>query len=84
MPCHWTIFEDYVDRARPGYHLNQFVDRHAIAAWARHLGLRVELLADGDKPHIPLDADLAWADGRVMRGHGCLGQSVAVLAKLAP
>lgn len=84
VPCHWNIFEDYVDRARPGYHLNQFIDRHAIHAWASHLGLQVDFIADGDKPHIPIDEELHWQDGRPIRGQGCLGQSVAVLSLLAP
>jgi SAM-dependent methyltransferase len=81
VPCHWSIFEDYVDRARPGYHLNQFIERDAIIAWAGHLGFHVDFIADGDKPHIPLDEELTWQDGRVIRDRGCLGQSVAVLSK---
>ncbi len=84
VPCHWIVFEDCVDRARPGYHLNQFIDRHAIAAWAAHLGLRIDLIADGDKPHIPIGEELRWQDGRVIRDHGCLGQSVAVLSLPSP
>lgn len=79
--CHWAVFQDYVENARPGYHLNQFMDRHAIEAWARHLGLRVEFIADGDKPHIPIAEPLTWQDGRVIDGSGSLGQSVAVLSK---
>lgn len=84
VPCHWSIFEDYVDRARPGYHLNQFIGRDAITAWSRHLGFRIDFIADGDKPHIPIDEELAWQDGRPIRGLGCLGQSVAVLSLSTP
>ncbi len=84
VPSHWAVFADVVERAAPGYHLNQFVDRHAIDAWARHLGLRIDSVADGDKPHIPLAEELRWQDGRTMRGRGNLGQSVAVLSKPAP
>ena len=81
IACHWEIFEDYVARARSDYHWNQFIDRHAIEQWARHIGLRVEQIADGDKPHIPLSERLTWQDGRELGAFGCLGQSVAVLAK---
>lgn len=81
ISSHWTIFETSLPSHRAGDHLNQFIDRHAIAAWAAHLGLKIELLADGDTPHIPIDEPLTWHDGRVQTGLGCLGQSVAVLSK---
>lgn len=81
IQSHWEIFRQSVARSDPGYHLNQFVDRHAIAAWAHHLGFHLDFISDGDKPHIPLDEDLTWRDGRVIRGCGSLGQSVAVLSK---
>lgn len=78
---HWTVFENTVAQTGTGAHLNQFMDRDAIHAWARHLGLEVELIADGDKPHIPLGEPVRWDDGQEMRGLGNLGQSVAVLRK---
>jgi SAM-dependent methyltransferase len=79
--CHWEVFRHSVDRAQPGDHLNQFVDRAGIHAWAHHAGLDVKAIFDGDKPHIPLEEDLRWEDGRVMQGLGNLGQSVAILSK---
>lgn len=77
LAAHWSVFEDTVRET--DQHLNQFIDREGIMAWARHLGLAVDLIADGDRPHIPLEADVKWPDGRVMAGMGNLGQSVAVL-----
>lgn len=52
-----------------------------IAGFAARLGLRVEALHDGDKPHIPIPSPVSWGDGRVMEGLGNLGQSVCVLRK---
>jgi hypothetical protein len=69
-----------LEHARPGDHLNQFMDRHAIGAWAGHLDFHVDFITDGDKPHIPLNEDLTWHDGRLVQGQGCLGQLVAVLS----
>jgi hypothetical protein len=68
---------------QPDDPLNQFMDREAIVCWASHLGLVVESIWDGDKPHIPIDREILWADGRISRDLAALGQSVAVL-RLAP
>lgn len=81
LSCHWNIFEHSLNTTGPGDHLNQFIERAAIEAWAERLELTVELIADGDRPHIPIDEDLAWHGGQVMSGLGNLGQSVAVLSK---
>lgn len=80
IPCHWDVFEHSVQNSGSGLPLNQFMDRDGIRAWAKSLGLKVDLLVDGDKPHIPLSNDITWEDGRVMSGLGNLGQSVAVLS----
>ncbi|PTX92578.1 hypothetical protein DB354_14715 [Opitutus sp. ER46] len=76
--AHWPMFN-----ARSG-HLNQFIERDTLLAWARQLGLVVESIHGGDQPHIPLHEDVTWEDGRVMRGKGHLGQSVAVLRVPSP
>jgi SAM-dependent methyltransferase len=81
--CHWEVFQQSLGHSRPGDPLNQFMDRHAIATWAERLGFHLDFIADGDKPHIPLEEDLHWPDGRQMRGRGNLGQSVAVLSNPA-
>lgn len=82
IPCHWSIFESSMDALRRNAHLDQFLSRDAIAAWAEHLQLEVVGLEDGDKPHIPLDEPIIYeTDGRVMAGMGNFGQSVAVLRK---
>lgn len=78
---HWGIFRmDLVDRS-PTKVLNQFLSRDAFQAFALNLGLEVEQFIDGDKAVIPLERELRWANGVVMKGHGNLGQSVCVLRK---
>jgi SAM-dependent methyltransferase len=81
MFSHWPIFEASVDHGHTYDHHNQFIERTAIDAWRSRLGLNLDLIADGDKPHIPIDVDLRWHDGRVMKDYGALGQSVAVVSK---
>jgi SAM-dependent methyltransferase len=78
---HWPVFEASVDNSQPFDHHNQFIERTAIDAWRFRLGLNLDLIADGDKPHIPIDQELTWHDGRVVRDYGALGQSVAVVSK---
>ncbi len=77
---HWEVFANSLLQ-RSDAVLNQFVDRHAIAVWAERLELDLELIADGDKPHFPIDEMIKFGDGRTLAGYGCLGQSVAVLSK---
>lgn len=81
---HWSAFELSVDHEAEQQPLSQFIGRDAIEAWAHHLGLVVEHVFDGDKPHIEIDEPVVWQDGRVMRDRGALGQSVAVLRKKDP
>jgi ubiquinone/menaquinone biosynthesis C-methylase UbiE len=81
IDSHWAVFEISLAYGGLGHHLNQFMSRDAFVVWARHLNMTIERIHDGDKPHIPIDEDLTWHDGRVMSGKGSLGQSVAVLVK---
>jgi SAM-dependent methyltransferase len=81
IPCHWDQFSTTPQHRNANEHLNQFIDREAINVWANRLGLGVETIADGDRPHIPLSHDVPFEQGHVMHGMGNLGQSVAVLRK---
>lgn len=80
IPIHWNIFIATVENTT-GQHLNQFMDRDAITAWAAHTGLEVVGIYDGDKPHIPIPEEIRWDHGARMGNFGNLGQSVAVLRK---
>jgi SAM-dependent methyltransferase len=81
VPSHWNEFRASVSNARPDRHLNQFLSRDAIAAWAMHAGLDVQAIHPGDSHYIPLPADVVYENGRRISGAGSLGQSVAVLRK---
>jgi hypothetical protein len=41
----------------------------------------VEDIRSGDEVFVPLPAPLTLEDGRVMEGHGNLGQSICVLVR---
>jgi SAM-dependent methyltransferase len=81
-PSHWRVFENSVDAVRTsarGQTANVFITRSAIARWATALDLDVVDLRDGSDRFVPLPHDVTLDDGTTMSGHGCLGQSIAVL-----
>ena len=77
---HWILFEDSIrhvsDSTQP---LNVFISRDAIALWAHHLDLDVELIRDSFEPHIPIPHPIHYDDGSVSDGLAHLGQSIVVL-----
>lgn len=81
IPSHWAVFAQDVANVGTRQVLNQFMSRDGIEAWAQRLGLQVETIQDGDKPHIPISEPLKFDDGRRIEGMGALGQSVCVLVK---
>jgi 2-polyprenyl-3-methyl-5-hydroxy-6-metoxy-1,4-benzoquinol methylase len=83
VAMHMGTFLATVDHAPPGHHLNQFIDRDGIAAWAAHTGLEVADIWGADTNHIPIPEEITWENGARMGGLGNLGQSVAVLRKPA-
>jgi hypothetical protein len=81
IASHWSVFElNLSDMSVGAYPLNMFIGRDAIESWAAHLGLKILAIEDGDKPHIPVQAPIAFEDGRVMEGKGNMGQSICVLS----
>jgi SAM-dependent methyltransferase len=81
MPNHWAVFESMVADIGGGHHLNVFMSRDGIEAWASHLELGIVAIHDGNKPHVPLPHPVTLDDGTVMSDYGNLGQSVCVLRK---
>jgi len=81
MDNHWLVFESNLAAIGTDTHLNQFMSRDGIEAWARHLGLVVAAVYDGDTPHIPLPHPVTLESGQTMAEMGNLGQSVAVLCR---
>lgn len=80
QPSHWNIFESTIAN-RGAEHLNVFIGRDAIQAWASHLVLEVVSIIDGDQPQTPLREPLTMEDGTVKTGSATLGQSLCVLRK---
>lgn len=79
----WQVFEDTYNAAKAGGrndHLNMFVGRDAIAAWAAHLGMRIVEIRAGTDAFIPLSRPITYDDGRRVEGNAALGQSVCVLS----
>jgi ubiquinone/menaquinone biosynthesis C-methylase UbiE len=79
MPSHWNVFEGML--AGPSPHLNMFMSRDGIHAWASHLDLDVVAIADGEKPQVPIRQPITFEDGRVTTESASLGQSLCVLRK---
>jgi ubiquinone/menaquinone biosynthesis C-methylase UbiE len=83
----WSIFEQtYQARLtrRPTPHLNVFIGRDAIEAWARHLGMTVLDIRAATEPFIELSRPIAYDDGRRAEGVVALAQSVCVLRNDKP
>lgn len=81
IPIHWEIFAATVKSSGTGQHLNQFIDRDGIRAWAAHSDLEVVGIFDGDKPHIPIPEEIRWEHEARMGTLGNIGQSIAVLRR---
>ena len=83
----WPIFESTYQGIRNGgtnVHLNTFISRDAIQAWAKHLGMTVAALRDATDPFIPLSRPIEMDDGARAESQAALGQSVCVLVNDKP
>jgi SAM-dependent methyltransferase len=83
----WPIFEATVNAVREGgatVHLNTFIGRDAVAAWASHLGLTIVEIHAATEPFIALSRPVTYDDGRRAEGMAALGQSVCVLQNDKP
>jgi SAM-dependent methyltransferase len=81
VPSHWATFIASVDKTREDDHLNQFIERDSIQAWAAPAGFDVRSIHGGDTLYIPLTEEIAYESGARASGAGSLGQSLAVLQK---
>lgn len=77
----WPIFAGSLNETKPGQHLNQFVERDAINAWASHADLAVSSIRSGNSLHIPIPEEIVMEDGTRMGNFGTFGQSVAILER---
>lgn len=79
----WQVFDDtykVVKAGRTNAHLNIFIGRDAITAWAAHLGMPIVEIRAATDPFIPLSRPIVYDDGRRIDGNAALGQSVCVLS----
>jgi ubiquinone/menaquinone biosynthesis C-methylase UbiE len=80
----WVVFEANMVHASEGDPLMMFMDRFAIRAFAKNIGLEVLHIIDGNKAHIPISEPLTFDNGQTITDKGRLGpigQSVCVLQK---
>jgi SAM-dependent methyltransferase len=83
IPGHWPAFESNVGDLGINFQpLNMFISKDAIPVWAEHLGLRVQVIEDGDKPFVPLSQPVVFESGAVAEKIGSIGQSICVLQKV--
>lgn len=85
VASHWDVFDATMESVRHdgGLHVNQFMSRDLIEAWAPRLGFEITSLHRGDTPHIDLsDPDFVAEINPVVDGQSMLGQSVAVLTAI--
>jgi hypothetical protein len=83
VPSHWATFIASVDRTREDQHLNQFIERDSIQAFAAPAGFDVRSIHGGDTNYIPLSQEIVYESGARASGATSLGQSVAILQKRA-
>lgn len=81
VPSHWNVFESTLATLGSESHLNQFMSKDGVEAWAEHLGLELVGIWHGDEAHIPLAAPVVMDDGTRYEKLGTIGQSVAVLRR---
>jgi hypothetical protein len=82
---HWNFFATAIDpkraEAEPAI---VFLSRDAIAAWAAHLPVTIEVIHAGDVAHVALPEPVEFSDGlrfERMATLGPIGQSVCILRR---
>lgn len=81
IPSHWNVFQNDIETIGDDKPINMFLSRDGITTWCEHLGLVVDGIFDGDKPHIKLSSDVTLESGLTFHEYGNLGQSVCVVSK---
>jgi len=78
----WPVFENAFTALLNGQitvHLNTFIHRDAIAAWASHLGMTILEMHGAAEPFVRLSHPITYDDGNRADQVAALGQSVCVL-----
>jgi ubiquinone/menaquinone biosynthesis C-methylase UbiE len=78
----WGVFKKALRDVHLGVrraHLNMFIGRDALEAWARHLGMSIVDIRSGSDAFVELPEPVTHEDGRRSEGRVAFGQSVCVL-----
>lgn len=79
---HWNVFENSLNNRESTSVHDQFLSRDAIEAWAKHIGLKIISIEDGNKYSIIIPNNIEISDPDLISGKlGRLGQSICVLEK---
>lgn len=82
-PEHWQVFEgNLLDLELNAHPLNMFMSQDAIRVWADRLGLKVLVIEDANKIHVPLSKPIRYESGTVSEKSGTFWQSLCVLQKM--
>jgi len=57
IPSHWAVFAENIRHVGDSHHLNQFMSRDLLRAWAQQLDLTIDAIYDGDKCQRRLKTD---------------------------
>jgi SAM-dependent methyltransferase len=83
----WRVFESTYTNIRDGRqndHLNTFIGRDGIEAWARHTGMTIVDIRAADDPFVALSRPIVFDDGRRVEGRSAMGQSVCAMRNSKP
>jgi ubiquinone/menaquinone biosynthesis C-methylase UbiE len=83
----WPIFENTVRNVvegRGNEHLNTFISREAIQAWARHIDLAIIDVRAAHDPFIELSQAIEFDDGRTVDERSAMGQSLCAMRNAKP
>jgi SAM-dependent methyltransferase len=78
----WRVFEGTyrnVLDGRPNDHLNTFIDRSAIEAWARHADMTIVDIRAATDPFVTLSRPIVFDDGHRAEVRSAMGQSVCAM-----
>jgi SAM-dependent methyltransferase len=78
---HWAQFEIAYRQFGTDQEPIVFLDRDGITHFARELELEIAGYLDGDKANVPIEEEIAWANGAPMKDAAFLGQSACILRK---
>ena len=84
IPSHWAVFAENLRHVGDSHHLNQFMSRDLLRAWAEQLNLTIEAIYDGDKPHLRAPDTALFGRRPNTREHGGVGPVCLLIVSQSP